>query len=90
VILDCLTLWASARFADTDEAIARAWGAQLSAFKAARWPMIIVSNELAWGLVPPESQARRFRDLAGTLAQLTAAAATEVWRMVAGCPLRLK
>ena len=90
VILDCLTLWASARFADTDEATARAWSAQLAAFKAAPWPMIIVSNELAWGLVPPEPQARRFRDLAGTLAQLTTAAATEVWLMVAGCPLRLK
>ena len=90
VILDCLTLWASARFADSDESIANAWSAQLSAFKAAPWPIIIVSNELAWGLVPPEPQARRFRDLAGTLAQLTAAAATEVWLMVAGCPLQLK
>jgi adenosylcobinamide kinase/adenosylcobinamide-phosphate guanylyltransferase len=90
VILDCLTLWASARFDDTDEVIAHAWSAQLSAFKAAPWPVIIVSNELAWGLVPPEPQARRFRDLAGTLAQLTAAAATEVWLLVAGCPLRLK
>ena len=90
VILDCLTLWAGARFADTDEAIARAWRAQLSAFKAAPWPIIIVSNELAWGLVPPEPQSRRFRDLAGTLAQQTTAAASEVWLMVAGCPLRLK
>jgi adenosylcobinamide kinase/adenosylcobinamide-phosphate guanylyltransferase len=90
VILDCLTLWAGARFADSDESIANAWSAQLSAFKAAPWPIIIVSNELAWGLVPPEPQARRFRDLAGTLAQLTAAAATEVWLMVAGCPLQLK
>jgi adenosylcobinamide kinase/adenosylcobinamide-phosphate guanylyltransferase len=90
VILDCLTLWAGARFAESDESIANAWSAQLSAFKAAPWPIIIVSNELAWGLVPPEPQARRFRDLAGTLAQLTAAAATEVWLMVAGCPLRLK
>jgi adenosylcobinamide kinase/adenosylcobinamide-phosphate guanylyltransferase len=90
VILDCLTLWVSARFADSDESIANAWSAQLSAFKAAPWPIIIVSNELAWGLVPPEPQARRFRDLAGTLAQLTAAAATEVWLMVAGCPLQLK
>jgi adenosylcobinamide kinase/adenosylcobinamide-phosphate guanylyltransferase len=89
-ILDCLTLWAGARFADSDESIANAWSAQLSAFKAAPWPIIIVSNELAWGLVPPEPQARRFRDLAGTLAQLTAAAATEVWLMVAGCPLQLK
>lgn len=90
VILDCLTLWAGARFAESDESIANAWSAQLSAFKAAPWPIIIVSNELAWGLVPPEPQARRFRDLAGTLAQLTAAAATEVWLMVAGCSLRLK
>jgi adenosylcobinamide kinase/adenosylcobinamide-phosphate guanylyltransferase len=90
VILDCLTLWASARFADSDETIVAAWNAQLSQFKAASWPIIIVSNELGWSLVPPEPQARRFRDLAGTLAQLTAAAAEEVWLMVAGCPLRLK
>jgi adenosylcobinamide kinase / adenosylcobinamide-phosphate guanylyltransferase len=90
VILDCLTLWASARFEDTDEAITTVWSAQISEFRAAPWPAIIVSNELAWGLVPPEPQARRFRDLAGTLAQLTTAAATEVWLMVAGCPLRLK
>jgi adenosylcobinamide kinase/adenosylcobinamide-phosphate guanylyltransferase len=90
VILDCLTLWASARFADADEAITAAWSAQLAAFKAASWPCVIVSNELGWSLVPPEPQARRFRDLAGSLAQLTAAAADHVWLMIAGCPLRLK
>jgi adenosyl cobinamide kinase/adenosyl cobinamide phosphate guanylyltransferase len=90
MILDCLTLWASARFADSDEAIAAAWSAQLSAFKAASWPCVIVSNELGWSLVPTEPQARRFRDLAGTLAQLTAAAADDAWLMIAGCPLRLK
>jgi adenosylcobinamide kinase / adenosylcobinamide-phosphate guanylyltransferase len=90
VLLDCLTLWAGARFEDTDEAIEAAWSAQLSEFQAAPWPTIIVSNELAWSLVPPEPQARRFRDLAGTLAQLTTAAAVEAWLMVAGCPLRLK
>jgi adenosylcobinamide kinase / adenosylcobinamide-phosphate guanylyltransferase len=90
VIIDCLTLWAGARFADPDEAIAAAWRAQLSEFKAATWPTVIVSNEVGWGLVPPEPEARRFRDLAGTLAQLTTAAADEVWLMVAGCPLRLK
>jgi adenosylcobinamide kinase/adenosylcobinamide-phosphate guanylyltransferase len=41
-------------------------------------------------LVPTDPQARRFRDLAGTLAQLTAAAADDVWLMVAGCALQLK
>jgi adenosyl cobinamide kinase/adenosyl cobinamide phosphate guanylyltransferase len=90
MILDCLTLWAGARFADSDAAITTAWSAQLSAFKAASWPSIIVSNELGWSLVPTDPQARRFRDLAGTLAQLTAAAADDVWLMIAGCPLRLK
>lgn len=90
VILDCLTLWASAKFIDADEAIVASWNAQLSRFKAAPWPTIIVNNELGWSLVPPELPARRFRDLTGTLAQLTAAAADEVWLMVAGCPLRLK
>jgi adenosylcobinamide kinase / adenosylcobinamide-phosphate guanylyltransferase len=90
VIIDCLTLWASARFAETDEQLTAMWSAQLSAMAAAPWPVIVVSNELGWSLVPPGAEARRFRDLAGTLAQLTAAAAHDVWLVVAGCPLRLK
>jgi adenosylcobinamide kinase / adenosylcobinamide-phosphate guanylyltransferase len=90
VILDCLTLWISARFTESDEAIAAKWSAQLSAFAAAPWPTVIVSNELGWSLVPADAGSRRFRDLAGTLAQLTAAAAEEVWLVIAGCPLRLK
>lgn len=90
VILDCLTLWAGARFGDTDQTITAEWNSQLTAFKAASWPMIIVSNELGWSLVPPERDSRRFRDLAGSLAQLAAAAADQAWLMVAGCAVRLK
>jgi adenosylcobinamide kinase / adenosylcobinamide-phosphate guanylyltransferase len=90
VILDCLTLWAGARFSDTDQAITAAWSIQLSTFKVAPWPMIIVSNELGWSLVPPEHDSRRFRDLAGSLAQQTASMADQAWLMVAGCALRLK
>ncbi len=90
VIVDCLTLWAGARLGDSDQAITAAWSLQLSAFVAAQWPTIVVSNELGWSLVPTDPLARRFRDLAGTLAQLTSAAADQVWLMVAGCPLRLK
>ncbi|MFL5283285.1 MAG: bifunctional adenosylcobinamide kinase/adenosylcobinamide-phosphate guanylyltransferase [Rhodopila sp.] len=33
---------------------------------------------------------RRFRDLIGWLGQRTAAAATEAWLLVAGCPVQLK
>ncbi len=90
VILDCLTLWASARFADSDEQIEADWSAQLLAFRTAPWPIIIVNNEVGWSLVPPDAAARRFRDLAGTLARTTASSADEAWLMVAGCPVRLK
>lgn len=90
VIVDCLTLWAGARLGRSDEAIVDEWRRDLLMFKSAPWPTIVVSNELGWSLVPPEPLGRRFRDLAGTLAQLTAAAADGVWLMVTGCPLKLK
>lgn len=90
VIVDCLTLWAGARFDQPDEQIFAAWRAQLAAFRVAPWPTIIVSNEVGWSLVPPEACVRRFRDLAGSLGQMSAAAADEAWLMVAGYPVRLK
>lgn len=90
VIVDCLTLWTSDRFARTDDEIVAAWDAQLACFTAAPWPVVIVGNEIGWSPVPPDPALRRFRDLAGTLGQHTAAAADEAWLMVAGCAVRLK
>ncbi len=90
VVLDCLTLWLGDRFDLADNAILASWVDQLTRFRAAPWPVIIVGNELGWGPVPEDAALRRFRDLAGTLAQRTAAAATDAWLMVAGCPVRLK
>ncbi len=90
VVLDCLTLWLGDRFAETDEAIVAAWDEELARAKAAPWPTIVVGNEVGWSLVPESAELRRFRDLAGTLAQRTAAAADEAWLCVAGCRVRLK
>lgn len=90
VIVDCLTLWTSDRFAQSDREVVAAWEAQLARFAAAPWPVVIVSNEIGWSPVPPDPALRRFRDLAGTLGQRTAAAADEAWLMVAGCAVRLK
>jgi adenosylcobinamide kinase / adenosylcobinamide-phosphate guanylyltransferase len=89
-VLDCLTLWIGDRLADSDDVILTAWLEQLAQFRAAPWPVIVVGNEIGWSPVPELPVLRRFRDLAGTLGQQTAAAADEVWLMVAGCPLRLK
>jgi adenosylcobinamide kinase/adenosylcobinamide-phosphate guanylyltransferase len=53
-------------------------------------PTILVSNEVGWGIVPENPLAREFRDWAGWLHQLLAAAADLVVLMVAGLPLTLK
>jgi adenosyl cobinamide kinase/adenosyl cobinamide phosphate guanylyltransferase len=90
VVLDCLTLWMTDRMDLSDEEIFGLWKAQLTAFRAFPWPIVIVGNEVGWAPVPGEPLLRRFRDLAGTLGQITAAEADEVRLYVAGLPVVLK
>jgi adenosylcobinamide kinase/adenosylcobinamide-phosphate guanylyltransferase len=90
VLLDCLTLWLSDRLERSDPAIVAEWESLLAHLAAAPYPSIVVGNEVGWSPVPESPILRRFRDLAGTLAQLTAKASAESWLMVAGCALRLK
>lgn len=90
VLLDCLTVWLAGRLEASDEGILEGWSRLLAQFKQAPWPTVIVGNEVGWSLVPGEPELRRFRDLAGWLAQTTAKEADEAWLLVAGCPLRLK
>jgi adenosylcobinamide kinase / adenosylcobinamide-phosphate guanylyltransferase len=52
--------------------------------------LIVVSNEVGTGLVPPFRLGRIFRDLAGRLNQKMAQRADEVFLVSAGLPLRLK
>ena len=52
--------------------------------------LIIVSNEVGFGLVPPYLMGRRFRDLQGRMNQLCAGYAKNVALVVAGCPLWIK
>jgi len=99
VIVDCLTLWvsnilltlpddANAEFAISTEAI-RLLGAL--AERAARGTRIIlVTNEVGLGVVPPTPLGRRYRDALGRVNQLAAAASDETILMVAGLELKLK
>ena len=52
--------------------------------------LLVVSNEVGWGLVPTTPLGRRFADLLGRANQRLAAQADEVVVVVAGLPLRLK
>jgi adenosylcobinamide kinase / adenosylcobinamide-phosphate guanylyltransferase len=52
--------------------------------------VVLVSNEVGMGLVPPYPLGRAFRDALGRVNQYAAAHASEVYFVVAGLPLRLK
>ena len=52
--------------------------------------LVVVTNEVGMGLVPPFRLGRIFRDLAGRLNQKLALTADEVYAVMAGLPVRLK
>ena len=88
-LVDCLTLWLSnvmladadvdAEIEQLDEALARAAA-----------PIVLVANEVGFGIVPDSALGRRFRALQGLLNQRIAARADRVVLVVAGLPLTLK
>lgn len=52
--------------------------------------LYVVSNELGMGLVPSYKLGNYFRDIAGRMNQMVAAAADEVYLTVSGIPLKIK
>ena len=92
IILDCLTLFVSgllmrkAREAAIKSEVIRIAGAA----KKGKATVIVVSNEVGCGLVPPNKLGRDFRDIAGSCNQIVAKGADEVIYMVAGIPLKIK
>jgi adenosylcobinamide kinase/adenosylcobinamide-phosphate guanylyltransferase len=89
LLVDCLTLWLSnALVAGADI------GAEIerleSAVARATAPLVLVANEVGFGIVPDNALGRRFRDAQGKLNQRIAARANRVMLVVAGLPLTLK
>jgi adenosylcobinamide kinase/adenosylcobinamide-phosphate guanylyltransferase len=89
LLVDCLTLWLSnMMLADRDidseiEHLEKALAARTG-------PVVLVSNEVGFGIVPDNALARRFRDHQGRLNQLIAGRADRVVLVVAGLPMFLK
>ena len=52
--------------------------------------LVAVTNEVGYGIVPMAPLARFFRDCAGRVNQRMAAAASEVFLVVSGIPMRIK
>ncbi len=89
VLVDCATLWLTNHLLADHDLTAKA-DQLLAALAACLAPVVIVSNETGWGIVPENALARRFRDEQGRLNQRLAAQAGLVVTVIAGLPLTLK
>ncbi len=92
LVLDCLGLWVFNLLEDklTDSQIEREFKKLGEVLGKAKGTVIVVSNEVGSGLVPPYLAGRRFRDLLGRGNQIIAKKADEVFLMQIGFPTRLK
>jgi adenosylcobinamide kinase/adenosylcobinamide-phosphate guanylyltransferase len=93
LLVDCLTVFVSnlMEVAETDSAsMERRLDAFLEALRLVPAAVVLVSNEVGSGVVPPYPAGRVYRDALGELNQRVAAVADNVVLMVAGLPLALK
>lgn len=89
VMVDCATLWLSNQLLG-DANLDLQTATLLGAIAACPAPVIVVSNEVGWSIVPDNALARAFRDAQGRLNQLMAAQADLVVAVMAGLPIVLK
>jgi adenosylcobinamide kinase/adenosylcobinamide-phosphate guanylyltransferase len=89
VLLDCATLWLTNHML-ADHDIGSETDALCAALASCPAPVVVVSNEVGWGIVPDNALARAFRDAQGRLNQRLAAEAGLVMGVMAGLPVMLK
>jgi adenosylcobinamide kinase/adenosylcobinamide-phosphate guanylyltransferase len=89
VLVDCATLWLTNHLL-ADHDLEAETASLLAALAACPAPVIMVSNEVGWGIVPDNALARTFRDAQGRLNQRLAAQADLVVGVMAGLPMVLK
>lgn len=89
LLVDCLTLWLTNWLMPAEgQADLAAWRAErealLAVLPALPSPVVFVSNEVGWGIVPMSSEVRAFVDELGWLNQVVAQRCDQVTLMVAG------
>ena len=89
ILIDCATLWLTNVILGEHDIVA--YRAKLfQALSTAAGPVVIVSNEVGYGIVPENALSRRFRNEQGRLNQEIAERADTVITVIAGLPLVVK
>ncbi|PKN62342.1 MAG: bifunctional adenosylcobinamide kinase/adenosylcobinamide-phosphate guanylyltransferase [Deltaproteobacteria bacterium HGW-Deltaproteobacteria-15] len=92
-VVDCLTVWLGNlyhRSGGRQEQIQAEVDAFLSDMDHVSCDLVLVTNEVGWGIVPEHALARSFRDMAGYLNRKVAEKSTHVYLLCCGVPLALK
>ncbi|MBK9577743.1 MAG: cobyric acid synthase [Fibrobacteres bacterium] len=91
VLLDCLNLWiTNLLLSPAAPSLPDAVDALIAAFREAGKDLVVVTNEVGWGIVPDNALSREFRDQLGWANQKLVASSTEAWLYVAGARIPLK
>lgn len=91
ILVDCLTLWLSNLLGHPDpQCFERERGQLLETLLGLSGDVLLVSNEVGFGVVPMGQLTRRFVDEAGRLHQAIAARCDRVVFVAAGLPMVLK
>lgn len=96
VLLDCLTLLTSNWLLNLQDATAALNAVRHELDRLFAWvderrvPLVLVSNEVGWGVHPVTELGRRFQDILGEVNQFAAARSDAVYLMVAGIPVTVK
>lgn len=96
LVVDCLTLWLTNLLmplhgdAASDVLFHTHQQVLLRSLRDAAGPVVLVSNEIGLGVMPPGRDTRRFIDLLGLLHQQVASLCNRVTLMVAGIEMPVK
>lgn len=88
-LVECATLWLTNHLLAGHD-LASETTHLMAALATCAGPVIVVSNEVGWSIVPDNPLSRAFSDAQGRLNQALAAQATRVTLVVAGLPMVLK
>jgi adenosylcobinamide kinase / adenosylcobinamide-phosphate guanylyltransferase len=90
LLVDCLTFFVANVLEADPEMVNPRIDGLVEALQKVPTSVVLVSNEVGSGVVPPYPAGRQFRDLLGEVNQKVASIADKVVLMVAGLPLVLK
>ncbi len=93
VVIDCVTLWLTNYYTDTEYDVAKSLQLAKDEFdklEKINATIIIISNEIGMGLHAQTKSGRQFTELQGWMNQYIAKRADKATFMVSGLPLTLK